>query len=58
MNLMQMSLSAAAMILAIIVLRALTIEKLPKKTFVVLWWVVLLRLMVPFSIPSDRKSVV
>lgn len=52
MNLMQMSLSAAAMILAIIVLRALTIEKLPKKTFVVLWWVVLLRLMVPFSIPS------
>lgn len=52
MNLMQMSLSAAAMILAIIVLRALTIEKLPKKTFVVLWWVVLLRLVVPFSIPS------
>lgn len=52
MNLIQMSLVAAVMILVIIVVRALTINKLPKKVFVLLWDVVLLRLLVPFSIPS------
>ena len=52
MSLVQMSLSAALMIVAIIILRALTIERFPKKTFLVLWWIVLLRLLIPFSIPS------
>lgn len=52
MNLVQMSLSAALMIVAIIILRALTIERFPKKTFLVLWWIALLRLLIPFSIPS------
>lgn len=53
MNLIQMSLSAAALIAAITILRALLLHKLPKKTFMVLWWLVLLRLLVPVSIPSD-----
>lgn len=52
MSLVQMSLSAALMIIAIIILRALTIERFPKKTFLVLWWIALLRLLIPFSIPS------
>ena len=52
MSLIQMSLSAALMIVAIIILRALTIERFPKKTFLVLWWIALLRLLIPFSIPS------
>lgn len=52
MTLIQMSFSAAVMILAIIVIRALAINKLPKKVFVLLWEVVLLRLLIPFSIPS------
>lgn len=52
MSLVQMSISAAVMILAIIVVRALAINKLPKKVFVLLWEVVLLRLLIPFSIPS------
>lgn len=52
MSLVQMSLSAALMIVAIIILRALTIERFPKKTFLVLWWIALLRLLIPFSIPS------
>lgn len=52
MSLLQMSFSAAAMVLAIIVVRALAINKLPKKVFVLLWDVVLLRLLIPFSIPS------
>ena len=52
MSLLQMSFSAAVMILAIIVVRILAINKLPKKVFVLLWDVVLLRLLIPVSIPS------
>ena len=52
MSLMEMSFAAAVMILAIIVVRALAINKLPKKVFLLLWDVVLLRLLIPFSIPS------
>lgn len=52
MSLLQMSFSGAIMIAVIIVVRALVINRLPKKIFVLLWGVVLLRLLVPFSIPS------
>ncbi len=40
------------MIIVVIVVRALTVNRLPKKIFVLLWGVVLLRLAVPFSVPS------
>ena len=49
MGLLQMSLSGAVMIIAIIIIRALAINRLPKKTFLILWGIVLLRLMVPFQ---------
>lgn len=52
MNLLQMSISGAILILVIVVIRALLINRLPKKTFLALWGVVLLRLLIPFSIPS------
>ncbi len=52
MNLLQMSVSGAVMIVAVIVVRALTVNRLPKKIFVLLWGVVLFRLAVPFSVPS------
>ena len=52
MNLIQMSFSGTIMILAIIAVRALTVNRLPKKIFVFLWAAVLLRLLIPFSIPS------
>ena len=52
MSLMQMSFSGAVMILVILVARAFLINKLPKKVFVLLWETVLLRLLIPFSIPS------
>lgn len=52
MSLLQMSFSGAVMILAIIMVRALAINKLPKRVFLILWELVLLRLLVPFSIPS------
>ncbi|MEK4474456.1 M56 family metallopeptidase [Paenibacillus sp. FSL R7-0048] len=49
---MNMSFTAAVMIVAIIVIRSLVINKLPKKTFMVLWGVVVYRLLIPFSLPS------
>lgn len=52
MNLLQMSISSAVMIAAVIVIRTLLINRLPKKTFLALWGVVLVRLLVPFSWPS------
>ena len=51
MSLWQMSVSGAVMILVILVLRALLLERLPKKTFLVLWEIALARLLVPFSVP-------
>ena len=52
MNLLQMSLSGAVMILVIVVIRALAVNKLPKKTFLVLWGVVEVRLLIPYSLHS------
>ena len=56
MRLLQMSLAGGVMIVVITVLRALAINKVPKKTFLLLWAAALLRLLVPFSLPS-RLSV-
>ena len=53
MSLLQMSFSGAVLILAIVIIRAMTINILPKRTFLILWGIVLLRLLVPFSIPSE-----
>ena len=52
MTLLQMSLSGTVMILAIAVVRALTSNRLPKKTFLALWGVVTMRLLIPYSIHS------
>lgn len=52
MDVLQMSVSAAVLIIAIVIFRAVTLYKLPKKTFLVLWGVVVCRLLIPFSIPS------
>ncbi len=51
MTLLHMSLTGALMILLIACLRVLLMNKLPKRTFVLLWVLALLRLTVPFSIP-------
>ena len=52
MSLLQMSFSGGILILAIIVIRALAINVLSKKTFNALWGISVVRLMIPFSIPS------
>lgn len=52
MSLLQMSFAGGVIILAVIVIRALAINLLPKKTFEVLWGIVVVRLLIPFSVPS------
>ncbi len=52
MSLLEMSVAGAVLILAVTALRALTVNRLPKQTFLVLWGVALLRLLVPYSLPS------
>ncbi len=47
-----MSISGAILIIVITLIRALSINHLPKKTFLVFWGIVSVRLLIPFSIPS------
>ena len=51
MSLFQMSVAGGVLILFIMVIRALAIHRLPKTTFLVLWMIAALRLVLPFSIP-------
>ena len=59
MNVLHMSISATILILAIVVIRALVLHKLPKKTFLVLWGLILFRLLTPFyvSLPLGSNTV-
>lgn len=52
MKILQMSLAGGVMILVITVIRALAIERLPKKTFLAPWAAALARLLAPVSLPS------
>ena len=52
MTLLQMSLSGGVMILAAALVRALALHRLPKRFFVLLWTLALVRLLVPFSLPA------
>lgn len=52
MRFLHMSIAGGIMILAITLIRALAINRLPKKTFLALWSAALLRLLIPFSLPS------
>lgn len=52
MNLLQMSFSGGILILVIVLIRTIAGSRLPKRAFLALWAVALLRLMIPFSLPS------
>lgn len=56
MSLIQMSVSGAVMILVIVVIRALLLHKLPKRAFTVLWGVVLVRLLIPYTLPCPFSA--
>lgn len=49
--LLGMSFRGSVLIIAVVVVRAVLIYKIPKKTFLILWEIVFLRLLIPFSIP-------
>lgn len=55
MSLLEMSFAGGVLILAVIVLRALALNRLPKRMFLVLWAVAAARLLAPFSIPSPAS---
>lgn len=52
MTLLKMSMSAGLIILAIIIIRTIALNKLPKAGFLAMWGVALLRMLLPFSFPS------
>lgn len=56
MELWQMSLQGAVIILCAIVIRSIGMNKLPKRTFLVIWGVALCRLMIPFRIDSPFSA--
>ena len=49
MNILQMSVSAGILIVAVAAVRAFAINRLPKTMFIILWGIVLCRLIIPFS---------
>jgi len=48
----QMILSASVMIVLAVLVRLLAIHRLPKRTFVIIWGLVSVRLLIPFSLPD------
>lgn len=55
-DLLSMSLTGAAMALAVVVARALLLKRLPKTTLVALWTLVALRLLVPVAMPMPVNA--
>lgn len=51
-NLLLMGVQGSAMIVAILVLRALLLDRLPKATFCALWVLVVARLLVPLFVAN------
>lgn len=56
MGLLGMSFCGGVMILVALLLRAALLRKLPKRIFPFLWMVVLLRLLLPFDLPSPFSA--
>ena len=50
-----MSLIGALLIAVVVIVRALALHRLPKMTFLILWGLVLVRLLIPFSPPSQTS---
>ena len=54
-SLLELSLTGGVFILAVVVVRALAMNRLPRQAFLLLWAVALARLLLPFSIPSPTS---
>lgn len=55
MRLVEMSVQTGVLILAVLFLRAIFLNYLPKHTFLILWDMALVRLLLPFSVPSKYR---
>lgn len=53
MTVWEMSLTGGIMVMVVFLVRSLLLHRLPKKTFVILWGIVALRLLIPVRIPSQ-----
>ncbi len=53
MTVWEMSLTGGIMVVVVFLVRSLLLHRLPKKTFVILWGIVALRLLIPVRIPSQ-----
>ena len=51
-SLIEMTVSGGVLILAVMLVRALVLDKLPKRAFLVLWALAAARLLVPVGVPS------
>ena len=49
--LLKMSLSGGILVIFIIILRRILNNRMPKRVFVLLWDIVILRLLIPFDLP-------
>lgn len=56
MTILEMSISGAAMIIVFTLIRAVFLHKLPKKSFVLMWEIVIIRLLLPVKIPSITSA--
>ena len=56
MTILEMNTGAAILIAVTLALRRALLYRLPKWTFLLLWAVVLCRLLIPFSLPSEVHS--
>lgn len=52
MDIVQMSVQAGVLIAAIVIVRAITLYRLPKTSFLALWGIAVARLLIPFSLTS------
>ena len=55
-DLVTMSLTGSGMVMAVVLARALLLKRLPKQTFVILWALVALRLLIPWAIPAPVNA--
>lgn len=55
MSISQMSLHGGIMIIVILLLRLFALDKLPKRTFAMLWELAMLRLIIPLSLSSEAS---
>ena len=52
MGIVEMSVQAGVLIAAIVIVRAITLYRLPKASFLALWGLVVARLLIPFTLTS------